>query len=80
MHQLWIWHKSNFDYEQDGFGEVVYDLDTLVEMIISYMQNNCTLKKVYRERIEGFFAYNDYCNCQRVYEKTCDLMGLECKA
>lgn len=40
------YQKGYFNYEQDEFGEVVYNLDDLVEMIISYMQNNCTLKSV----------------------------------
>lgn len=60
--------QSYFDYEKDGFGEVEYDLESTVNRIIEYMQNNCTLKEKYRERIDRFFAFNDRNNCQRVYE------------
>ena len=65
--------KGYFDYEQDGFGEVVYELDDLIDLIISYMQNGCRMNKTYRKRVEKFFAYDDCNNCQRVYEKILEL-------
>ncbi len=58
-----------FDYTRDGFGEVEYDLDSTIDRIIEYMENDCQLKDVYRERIDNFFPYNDKNNCQRLYEK-----------
>lgn len=58
-----------FDYERDGFGEVEYTLEGTVDRIIEYMENGCQLKDKYRQRIDGFFAFNDKNNCQRVYEK-----------
>ena len=61
--------QGYFDYERDGFGEVYYDIETLVNAIIEYMKNNCQLKDLYRERINDFFAYHDKNNCQRVYEE-----------
>lgn len=61
--------KGYFDYEQDGFGEVEYDLKGTVDRIIEYMENGCQLKQKYRERIDKFFAFNDQNNCQRVYEE-----------
>lgn len=68
------YQKGYFEYEKDGFGEVVYDLESLVRETISYMQSGCSLKPVYRERIESFFAYNDHDNCQRVFDKITELM------
>ena len=62
------YQEGYFDYERDGFGEVEYDLDSTVNRIIEYMENNCQLKDKYRERIDKFFAFNDNNNCQRVYE------------
>ena len=64
-----VYTKGYFDYEKDGFGEVCYNLETLVDTIIEYMKNDCRLKDKYRERINDFFAYNDKSNCQRVYEE-----------
>ena len=70
------YQQGYFEYEQDGFGEVVYDRASLVKEMISYMQTGCQLKKKYQERIADFFAYNDRDNCQRVYEKIADLTGI----
>lgn len=68
-----VYTKGYFDYERDGFGEVEYDLEGTVDRIIEYMENGCTLKDKYRERIDNFFAFNDQNNCQRVYEKILEL-------
>lgn len=64
--------KGNSNYEQDGFGEVEYDLDGTVNRIIEYMENGCELKEKYRKRMDSFFKYNDRNNCERVYEKILD--------
>lgn len=61
--------KGYFDYERDGFGEVEYTAETLVNRIIEYMENGCRLKDMYRDRIEKTFPYNDKDNCKRVYEE-----------
>ena len=58
--------RGYFDYARDGFGEVTYDLDSTVDRIIEYMENDCRLKDVYRERIDNFFAFDDQNNCARV--------------
>lgn len=71
------YQKGYFEYEKDGFGEVVDDLDSLVDEIISYMQSGCALKEIYRKRIDSFFAYNDYNNCQRVFDKVMELMEMD---
>ncbi len=63
------YEKGYFDYERDGFGEVCYDADGLVEKIVAYMRDECQLKVKYKDRIDNFFEYNDQNNCQRVYEE-----------
>ena len=65
--------KGYFDYERDGFGEVVYDLDSTVDTLIDYMKNGCTLKDEYRERIDNFFAFDDQNNCQRILNKILEM-------
>ena len=62
-----------FDYERDGFGEVVYDYESTVNTLIEYMENSCALKDKYRDRIENFFAFNDKNNCQRILDKILEL-------
>lgn len=64
-----VCNKGYFDYERDGFGEVEYTADALIDRIIEYMENGCLLKACYRERIEKTFRYSDQKNCQRVYEE-----------
>ena len=62
------YQKGYFDYERDGFGEVAYDLEKLIDLIIEYAKNGCVLKDIYRKRIDSFFAYNDQNNCRRVLD------------
>ena len=64
-----VYIEGYFDYERDGFGEVCYDEESLIDTLIEYMKNGCKLKDKYRERIDNFFAFNDRNNCQRVYEE-----------
>lgn len=64
--------EGYYDYERDGFGEVTYDLESTVDIIIEYMKNDCKIKDKYLERINEQFAYNDKCCCERVYEKLID--------
>lgn len=64
-----VYTKGYFEYERDGFGEVVYDLESTVRCIVEYMENGCELKDKYRERVDSFFIHNDKNNCQRVYER-----------
>lgn len=64
-----VYSKGYLDYETQGFGEVEYDLNGTITRIMEYVENGCTLKDLYRNRIERFFAYNDQNNCRRVYER-----------
>ena len=61
--------KGYFDDKEHGFGEVETTLEGTVNRIIEYMENDCKLKDLYRERIENFFAFDDKNNCKRVFEK-----------
>lgn len=65
--------KGYFEYERDGFGEVIFDGDKLVDCLIGYMENGCQLKPEYRARIDQTFPYSDQNNSQRVYEKIVEL-------
>ena len=60
-----------FDYEKDGFGEVVYDSESAIDLIIDYMRNSCRIKEEYRNRIDEFFEYSDNNNCRRIFDKIC---------
>lgn len=68
-------HRSSsyFDFERDGFGEVVYSLDETIDMIINYVENGCVMKPIYRQRVDSFFKYQDQNNCKRVLEAINDI-------
>ena len=38
-----MYDKGYFDYERDGFGEVEYTADTLIDRMIECMKNGCQL-------------------------------------
>ena len=61
--------KGYFDYERDGFGEVVYDLDSTVEALVGYIENGCRLKPEYEQRINDFFAFDDKGSCERILDE-----------
>lgn len=63
------YERGYFDYERDGFGEVVYNLEDTVNRLIEYIENDCRLKDEYRNRIDRFFAFDDRDCCKRVYDK-----------
>ncbi len=64
-----VFKAGYFDYEENGFGEVLYDLKSAEDCIIEYMEQNCKLKEQYRKRINEFFCFDDRNNCSRVLEK-----------
>ncbi len=67
--------KGYFDYERDGFGEVTYDVEYLVDLVIDYMEHGCKIKEKYRKKIANTFYYHDTNNCARVYEQIQNLLS-----
>jgi len=63
------WHKGYFSYEDDGFGEVVYNLEDTINLLCDYMKNGCEMKEIYKARVDSFFAFHDKNNCERVLNK-----------
>ena len=68
-----VYVKGYFEYERDGFGEVTYDIEALVDVMIEYMETECQIKAEYKERMDKFFAFNDRNNCERLYHKLKEL-------
>ena len=60
--------KANFDYENDGFGPVCYDLECTIKNIIEEIKNNCQLKDIYFKRINEYFEFFDDKNNLRIYK------------
>ena len=61
--------KGYFDYKKDGFGEIANNLEATINLLISYIQNDCKIKDEYKKRIDKFFAYRDHQNCERTCNK-----------
>ena len=59
--------KGYFDYKNDGFGQVCYDIQCTIKTIISEIKNKCVLKNFYYKRIKKFFQYHDDNNCFRTF-------------
>lgn len=64
-----MYSKGYFDYETDGLGEVIYDLESTIDKILEYAQTGCQLKDKYTDRINAVFAFTDDGNCRRVLNK-----------
>ncbi|MGU8573764.1 CDP-glycerol glycerophosphotransferase family protein [Clostridium perfringens] len=58
--------KGYFDYERDGFGEVVFTKESLKDSLIKALNNKCILENNYGKKIERFFKLNDSHNCERI--------------
>jgi len=57
-----------FKIDEIGFGDVIYELDELIEKIEENIKNDCKNKSKYTHRINEFFKYHDKNNCRRIYE------------
>ena len=57
-----------YDYETMGFGEICSDEESLTDLIIEYIENECKIKEKYSQRVDEFYAYTDRNNCKRVSE------------
>lgn len=60
--------EGGFFYDTMGFGEIAKEENSLVDLLVGYMEKNCEMKPFYRERADDFFAYADDRSCERIYE------------
>ena len=72
-------NKGYFDYSKNGFGEQVFDIETLIKVINEYIRSDCKIKEKYLRRIDSTFPFSDRSNSERVYlamlEKGCGHTG-----
>lgn len=67
------YNEGYFNYERDGFGPVVYDLQSLLENVESMVAGGFDTPGFYSCRTERFFPMRDSNNCLRHYEAICEL-------
>lgn len=58
-----------FDYNLQGFGEVLEEHETLIDKIIEKIEGNCIMDDKFKQRVDNTFAYSDKNNSERVYNE-----------
>jgi CDP-glycerol glycerophosphotransferase (TagB/SpsB family) len=63
--------NSYFDYETDGFGDIIMQTDVLISRLIQIIQAKSLPKmsQKYQKRVDKFFPNIDDLNCQRTYNE-----------
>lgn len=62
-------------YETMGFGPICRNHEEIVDTLCQYMEKGCQMEELYKRRADDFFAYDDFHNCQRIYEETRKYLG-----
>lgn len=55
-----------YQYESMGFGPIIHEYNDLIDTLCMYIENGCKMTDTYKSRVDDFFAYTDYSNCERV--------------
>lgn len=63
------YEEGEYKYETMALGEIVNNSEQLVDKVCEYMDNECKIKDEYKSRIDKFFKYHDYNNCERIYNE-----------
>lgn len=63
-----------FNYELDGFGDIILDEESLVDKLSVYLENEFMMEDKYVKRVDEFFDLRDGKNCDRIFEA---ILGLE---
>lgn len=57
-----------FNYNTDGFGKVVDNLDDLIINLNEYAKKDFVFEKKFDQKVDDFFGIRDNKNCSRIYE------------
>lgn len=63
------YEKAYFDYNENGFGPVVDNVDDCIVIIKNVLMNDCKVSEQYLKRINEFFTINDNNNCKRIFDE-----------
>jgi len=69
--------KGYFSYDDNGFGEVVFDAENLIEYITKYIVEDFRLSDEYIERGNEFFTLHDEHNSERIFAKIQEIISEE---
>ena len=56
-----------YKYNRDSFGPVIKEHKELIDSLCEYMKNNCVMLDEYKDRVDRFFEFHDFNNCERIY-------------
>lgn len=65
--------EGYFNYEKNGFGEVITNSEELVNKIEKYVENDYNVEEIYNKRMKDFFELHDNNNCERIYKAICNI-------
>lgn len=65
--------KGYFDYESNGFGEVLFQENDLILAIENIVQSGFKISEIHEKRMQTFFPVKDHDNCKRIYNEICQL-------
>ena len=63
----------NEKISRNGFGEMLFEHDKLIDFICTQMADEFPQNSKYRQRCQNFFSYTDGNNCGRIFEQTMDI-------
>ncbi len=66
--------EGGLDYHTMGFGPICKVHDEVVTALCNYMEKDCKTEEEYIKRANDFFAFNDYHNCERIFETIMNYM------
>lgn len=61
------YQKGYFNFEQNGFGEVIKNHDFLIDRILDIAKNDYVMDEIYQNRTKEFYKYRDQKNCERIF-------------
>ncbi len=69
FYKLTHYKMGYFEYDRDGFGDIVKHEDELVQKIIEFIDNDFKVSEKYQERIDKCFKNRDDKNCERIFKE-----------
>lgn len=63
------YEAGGIDYPTQGFGPICTEHKELVDTICGFIENSCKAQQEYKLRADDFFEFDDYNNCQRIYDE-----------
>lgn len=65
--------RGNFVVEEDGFGTVAYEKEELIRELKKLWEHGFQMQEKYYDRMREFYQIYDDRNCERVYQKICEI-------